>query len=444
MEFLSQNLAVFFGLIVLAFLSWRKSEYGIYAIIFSLPLYLIKLEVFSTPTTVLELGIYVLFLIYITKQYNNFSLRGTINTILDLKKTEKNLFWGIFLLLVGATISTIFSSDLKTSAGILKGWFFDPFLFFIILVLIIKTYMQKLKILKMFFLSGVIVAIVSLIYFVFPDLGGVSYDGRLHGFYLSPNHLAMYLSPAFLIGIWFVFRKYSAIYWKENSSNVMFILSLFDLLLIGLAIYFTYSYAAWLAIFIAIAILFYFIAGIEKKLSFQWKLSFLSSFLIIIILFLSQNGTSKFENLKNLSYRSSYNSRLMIWRSAWEIGKDHWLVGIGPGNFQKYYLNYQTRFSEPYLEWAVPQPHNIFLAFWLESSAIGLAGFILVLYWFFRKAKKIFKKTRKGRDGYNIAVVLCALMVYIVFHGFFDTTYWKNDLSVMFWLILGLMALEKE
>ena len=139
----------------------------------------------------------------------------------------------------------------------------------------------------------------------------------------------------------------------------------------------------------------------------------------------------------------------MIWRAAWMIGKDHPIFGIGPGNFLKYYLDYQKRFSEPYLEWAVPEPHNIFLAFWLEAGILGLSGFALLLYWFFKKGIFEYKKARPGsaRHGskdISATILLISLMAYILIHGLFDTTYWKNDLAIMFWVIIGTMLIDNE
>ncbi len=414
MDFLLQNLAVFLGLIILAHFSWRKIEHGIYLIIFFLPAYLLRIEIFGIPTTMLELGIYLLFVVWLTKISSWQSWR---RNICEWLKNNKLLWVGIFLLMAGATISTIFSIDLKTSAGILKGWFFDPFLFFIVLVSVIKTLEQKENVLKSFFASAFAVAGISLVYWLAPQLSGVSYDGRLRGFYLSPNYLSMYLAPALIIGIYGILisisktkrgtlTKYG---WRSGSAIIAF------------AIYLTYSYAAWFAIVIAVFLMLYFALRRQKRILFLILTLLFSASLVF-----DQLGTNKFEGLKNLSYRSSLNSRLMIWRSAWLIGKDHPVIGIGPGNFQKYYLDYQSRVlgTEPYLEWAVPQPHNIFLAFWLQTGIIGLAGFILLIFWFFRTAR--------------LSIFLFPLMIYLIIHGFFDTPYWKNDLSMIFWIVLGL------
>ncbi len=479
MTFLISQFIILIGLAVFTYLSWRKIELGIMAIVFCLPLYLARLNIFGIPSTVLELEIYILFIVWLFKNYRRIKLNEII--------PDKMLLSGIFLLMAGVFISTFFSADLKISAGILKGWFFDPLLFFIILVSVIKNSSQAENVLKVFSLSGFAIAAVGLLYWFgfFPN--GVSYDGRLHGFYSSPNYLAMYLAVPFIVSIWLFFlslRGDHLFQLRINSNNdeVMppadppkadnladgaintgffdsaeFIPNLFRgslrmtdkyfwliiVLITAIAIYFTYSYAAWLAIFFAVILLFCFIFGAGKKPSFHWKLGFLSIFLVLLVLFFSQIGTDKFKNLKNLSYRSSGNSRIMIWRSALMIGQDYPIFGIGPGNFQRYYLDYQKKFTEPYLEWAVPQPHNIFLAFWLETGILGLAGFVLILGWFFRSGILIIKESRLGGIR-GAATVLLSIMAYILLHGLVDTTYWKNDLAMIFWLVLGLMVVIKN
>ena len=153
----------------------------------------------------------------------------------------------------------------------------------------------------------------------------------------------------------------------------------------------------------------------------------MSFFLLLVVLaFFWQIPSQKFQGFLDFSY-PSWQSRLIIWQSAGTIIKDHSLIGIGPGMFQRYYLDYQAKFP-PYLEWAVPQPHNLFLAFWLQTGLLGLIGFIWLLFNFFGSV------TPKSL----LSVVLMAAMIYILIHGLVDTTYWKNDLAIIFWLIIAL------
>jgi len=139
---------------------------GIYLIIFCLPLYLIRLEIFKIPTTVLELMIYGLFVLWAIN-------RGYKGLWIALKR-ERSLVWGIVLLIVGASVATIFSWDIRLSAGILKGWFVDAILFFLMFVSIIKKGDIK-NVFNALICSGFIVAVISLVYLI---QGNFNYQGR--------------------------------------------------------------------------------------------------------------------------------------------------------------------------------------------------------------------------------------------------------------------------
>ena len=110
--------------------------------------------------------------------------------------------------------------------------------------------------------------------------------------------------------------------------------------------------------------------------------------------------------------------------------------GIGPGNFGSCYLSYQQYFP-PYLEWSAPQPHNVFLAFWLESGLIGLLSLAALLLVWFRKLLLLSKK-----DARPASLALIAIMIATIIHGFFDTPYWQTGLAYIFWIVyfLGLRS----
>jgi O-antigen ligase len=140
-------------------------------------------------------------------------------------------------------------------------------------------------------------------------------------------------------------------------------------------------------------------------------------------------GGRKIHDLTSLASRSSLSSRETIWQVSLDLIKQHPIAGIGPGNFQKEYLALQT-FYPAYLEWAVPQPHNIFLAFWLQSGMIGFFGFMLVLAFVFQTLLRSIKDKKNAL----LAASLLVYFIYTILHGLVDTPYWKNDLSVIFWI----------
>jgi len=141
------------------------------------------------------------------------------------------------------------------------------------------------------------------------------------------------------------------------------------------------------------------------------------------------------------SERTSLASRSMIWRSSLDIGSDNAFFGIGPGNFQKWYLDYQ-QFYSPYLEWAVPQPHNIYLAFWLQSGVLGVLGFFLIVSTLFTKGIRSINSEQMG-IAKNETVFCLAFLVLFLIWGLVDTLYWNNDASVLFWIVAGTLLYQE-
>ncbi len=415
--------------------------YLIYLIIFSLPLYLLRLKILWAPTTVLELMIGILFIVWLIKlKIKSQKLKVAVqNSKLSDRRSKLLTFncnfglWTlgfglpILLLLIGCIISTVVSPAKWTSLGILKGWFVGPLLFFIVLVSTIKTKKQVRNILTCFSLSGAAVGVIGLAYLFASNL---TFDGRLRAIFSSPNHLAMYLAPALLIAFYLLFTSKKL---KARALHTIPLLAICSV--ISVALYFTFSYGAWMGVISGFMFLFWFFAKHsfgrkERKILLFYYFIVL---LFIIILVVSQLGSEKSQSFL-YSTRSSFQSRLTIWRVGLSVLKDHSLWGIGLGTFQEYYLDYRSYFKEPYLEWAVPQPHNLFLAFWLQTGILGLIGFIWIITGFFKMGLKL------CRESDSLHLSLIAVMICILVHGLVDTTYWKNDLAVVFWVIVGLMV----
>ena len=423
-------------LLIFSFACWRKLGYGIYLVVFTLPCYLLRFKIFGIPTTVLELEIYILFLTWLIKSLKfkiriltNWRNRASLSEILGAFKIQKFSIpiIPIGFILLGAVLSTIFSSDLRTSMGILKGWFFDPLIFAFMVFKTLKTKEQIKNILSWLAASGAGVGAIGFFYYF---SGNLTFDGRLKVFYLSPNHLAMYLAPCLLTAYYLL---------TVSQRKILKFLWLIGTILMSVAVYFSYSYGAWSGILFASLFLVVTNFADRRNLSLLKKVFGLAGLIVLTFLLVYfQQDSPKFKNLVESS-RSSFYSRMIVWQVAWEIGKDYPFFGIGPGLFQKFYLDYQ-RYFPPYLEWAVPQPHNLFLAFLVQTGIIGFAGFIWLLIWFFRSG---FRRITT-RINADISLVLMSLMVYTLIHGLVDTTYWKNDLSLVFWLTIALMALTAK
>jgi len=383
----------------------------IFTTIFLIPSYLIRFSIFGFPTNVLEILIYSTFISYL---FEKPAIKWK-----ELYENYKVYIFSIALIFIGLILSTLANQNYREGVGIIKGWFFNPILFSFILISALKEQKHVDVILKTLYFSAFSVSLVALEYFFY---GHLTYDGRLQAFYGSPNYLAMFLAPSIFIGL-YLFKIQSRI--LETKLKIKNFVIPVTLLLISFIIYLTHSYTAWISIILSLLI----IGFITKKLN---KKILAISASIVLITFLTQINNPKLKDI--FSERSSLSSRIIIWKSSVLMIKNNPIFGIGPGNFQNKYLEYQKYFP-PYLEWAVPQPHNLYLAFWLQSGAMGLIGLIALIYFWLKKTtKEIFSNQKNSA----VLAVSLGIIIYILLHGFFDTTYWKNDLALIFWMIILL------
>jgi len=89
-------------------------------------------------------------------------------------------------------------------------------------------------------------------------------------------------------------------------------------------------------------------------------------------------------------------------------------------------------------------PHNIFLNFWTEIGILGLLLFAWLLIKYFVRVGKLICKD--GENKYFILGLGGAVLTMII-HGWVDVPYFKNDLSVLFWVlfvILGMLYAKKK
>jgi O-antigen ligase len=321
--------------------------------------------------------------------------------------------------------------------GAFKGFVLEPVLFILAMTMIIAgdddPEKAKALFLRAYLLSALIVAGVALLLALLVPGIAVTYDGRLRGFFSSPNQLAMYLQPAILLAL--APRSESSVHQKRGR---LFCSLLFSSALFGTMLW-TKSAGAIVGLSVGGAMCLAFWRR-KRTLLFAIRLGLLLALLLGFLLpFLAVRFSPLF---LSEGERSSLASRVMIWRTATDLLRSQWLFGIGPGAFEAEYLAAQPKYP-PYLEWAVPQPHNLFLAFWLETGILGLGAFLWLI------AQSIWRMTLIAADDGSAAIRSVSFaaqgaLVALLVHGFVDTPYWKNDLAVVFLLLVVTMFVETE
>lgn len=388
--------------------------------VFLLPFAQVKVSFFGLPLYLHEITLvaaFSFFLISVSRgRSENFFLRDVF------------IFLGAGLFCFGALLSLLSNPFSLTGLGMLKSWFFFPFLAGWLIFSETRTSEKRETFFFAWFLALLATALGSLS-FLFS--GSLTYDHRLSGLYDSPNFLAIFVAPAPLIALYLSLSSRD----REGGNLVQSMLLLFGSILVLAVLFFTRSYGVWGALLLGMVV---FLVGTRIFQSWSKKTILLLMVFALPVgtFFFFEHGSEKWQATASFGARSSLSSRVMIWQAASKILEDNLVLGIGVGRFQEKYLEYQKYFP-PYLEWAVPEPHNLYLAVLLATGAIGFLGFLLLVgrFGYLVIRSVLFETDETKRLTSDLVLALLFLMLA---YGMTDTPYFKNDLALGFMLILAL------
>lgn len=328
--------------------------------------------------------------------------------------------WSAGLFAFGGIITFLLRELPWRSAGLLKSFVLLPVAFFYALASIRLDAGEQRVVLGAWWLGTSASALAGLLALGF---GYSTYDGRLAAHFSSPNHLAMLLAPGVVIGcVLAILTRQPTTRWIIGAGTLGIVAALVA----------TRSYGVIVATLAGLLVVLLGQVGWRRMVR-SWVMPV--ALLTLAFLLVPELSTEKFQSLINFDERSSIASRLMIWQAGAAIARDSFPWGIGIGQFQTAYLAYQT-FFPPYLEWAVPEPHQLLLAWYLSVGILGLAGVLGCL------AAIIRKLWRCARTNYPDEALLAwcylGLIGYWLVCGLVDTPHFKNDLAFGFWGLLGL------
>ena len=411
-----------------AYLAWRNLLWATAAILALLPTYLIRFSLGPMPMTALEGMILILFAVWFIKlKFKKEKFSSPIK-ILEKKKWT----WLILAWLTFAIISFLISPDLRAAAGIFKAYFFEPILFLLVFLSVVKT-KKDLEII--FYALGISALAVSLfaIYqkftgFAIPNpIWQAAETRRVTSFYGFPNAIGLYLAPIVVLYIGLFFDLVLNTKYKiKNTKNILTACYfLFVILLSVLAIIFARSEGAYVGILAGL----FFLGLMTKKL--RWPTVVAAIIFVTVIALVPQFRHYAVEQIT--FQNDSGKVRLIMWKESWQMLRDRIFSGAGLAGYQETFAPYHKALHiEIYL-----YPHDLFLNFWSELGLGGLIVFLLMIIKFFKDNLKKLPIT-----NYQLLITLSAVMITIFIHGLVDVPYFKNDLAIFFWLLIGVSLLE--
>ncbi|MFA6410325.1 MAG: O-antigen ligase family protein [Candidatus Buchananbacteria bacterium] len=417
--YLELNFLLLVILVVLGYLSYKKPIYAAAGTIILLPTYLVRSQIWFIPITFLELCILITFFGWLikTKPYKS-------------KLSLKNYGWPILLVLFGASVAVLIAPDKIAATGLWKAYFIEPILFFLVLTDVAKLPENKKIILWALGIGSLIISLLA-IYQKFTAFGiaqpiwiGQS-RRRTTSIFSSPNAVGLYLGPIVAIYLPWLLGE-----WKNYKATICKIIILAAAVL---AIIFSVSAGALVGLVGALVFIIFVLIWPKIK---NWKdqlnkpilpAIILAAVLIILVgsIFGNKILSSKINGL-------SGQNRLVLWQMSEKYliaSPKNFVLGAGILGFAKF----QNEQRDPLKMEPLLYPHNILLNFWLEIGLVGLAGLVWLIILFFKNAKKDWRQFKWLKLG------LMAAMITIIIHGLVDVPYFKNDLAVLFWLIVSLI-----
>ncbi len=188
----------------------------------------------------------------------------------------------------------------------------------------------------------------------------------------------------------------------------------------------TYDRGGMLAIFVVLIIL----------LGHDYKRLILFFVLIGVILLLSFYLTQfsslrrfyEFFYAKNVQNALINGQQLATFRGAWGMIKDHWLLGVGTGNFHAFIKKYGTGRWYTYA-------HNFVLQFWAENGLFGMifgCSIIGLVVYRWAKSWKLYRYK-------YIALGVGASFIGMLIGNLTNSTIWMIKIALPFWLLAGVL-----
>jgi O-antigen ligase len=133
------------------------------------------------------------------------------------------------------------------------------------------------------------------------------------------------------------------------------------------------------------------------------------------------------------AYGSSVDSRIELWTDTLKLLRARPLLGAGlagyPDRIIPYFAHFHT--AANFID-----PHQIVLNFWVETGLLGLLAMTWVIGAAIVTGARGWMTVPAEWRPYQLGVLLA--MVAVIVHGLVDVPYFKNDLSLEFWVLLAL------
>lgn len=205
----------------------------------------------------------------------------------------------------------------------------------------------------------------------------------------------------------------------------MRMLSFISLVLAVAGLLCTNTRGGWLAIFpVLLAIGGYYLSTWKKRLALLLGCMVVAGAVLVAV----PSVHNRTESIARGSSEQSVSERFLMWQSAYNMGMDNLLFGVGKGNYaEKYQKEYISPLAKEPLQ---EHPHNIFLQAFAETGLVGEIVFVAMLASFFAIG------LRKRRN--ILGMCLLGSTTALILYGITDVVFDVYSAMRVYWLLMGI------
>ena len=381
---------------------FRYARWSLYLTVAALPLYTVRWHYGPVPTTLLETLIVVTVALYVVARWR-VGARRPIPTPFDIP---------ILALLAAGAVAVFVAGDHRGALGLYRAYFLEPIALFYVAVDLVRRDEDMRRLLYAFAAGSSAFAILNLaVFFQALRAHAVLVGAAPNALYGDANYVAMYFEPAF---------AFAAATLMLGRTTAMRIVGAAWLAITGTALVLTFSKGSYLALFALVALV---VVTVPR-----WRVGVVAA--IGVGMIIATQVPLMMARIVTVS--SSVDGRLQVFNNAFEAIRQSPLLGVGLAGYS---FEFRGAMSEIY-------PHNLWLTFWVEVGIVGLAAFAVVFFVVQWRGWRLWPHT----EGFwRVATwgSLAALLLWF-FHGLVDSPYWKNDMSIEFWILVATVLVAER
>jgi putative inorganic carbon (HCO3(-)) transporter len=311
----------------------------------------------------------------------------------------------------------------------------EPAIFYVLLTRLFATRREAMAVVAALLAGGVAASLLGFVQLL-TGVGPIEAEGvdRIRAAYRSPNNLALLLDRLLPLSLALLLVR-SAAPRRPGAQGVRALL-VASTLILATAMLLTYSVGGWLATGIAVALVVALMLG-------RRGLAILAIAGAIGLGGLLVTRPERVVSHLDLNSDSTSGVRVILWRSALEMLRDHPFFGVGLDNFVHLYNparggDYMdpTAWREPDLS----HPHNLLLDWWLSLGVVGALLLVRLLVAAWRLTRRAWM-TAVEPTGRALVVGLIGVLAATLVHGAIDNSFFLPDLAALWWTTYALLGL---